>query len=252
MLKVLIADDEELARDTIKLLLAEQEDVNDIFEAENGKKALASALQLKPDILFLDIEMPGMSGVEVAALLPRDMVVIFVTAFNEYAVMAFELNALDYLLKPFDDERFYEALNKARARVKGIGRHDYSKVGQLIQQMIDEQKKQYRDRLVIRDPGRIRLIDVEQISYISGAGNYADIHLCDGKQILHRETLSVLEEQLDPKVFVRIHRSTIVRRTIICELRPNEKGDYTVVLQNGEMLTLSRRNRAKLEELTNC
>jgi two-component system, LytTR family, response regulator len=251
VLRVLVADDEKLARDTITQLLAGQEDVSNIYEAENGKKALASALELKPDILFLDIEMPGMSGVEVAGLLPQGIVVIFVTAFNEYAVMAFELNAVDYLLKPFDDERFHEALNKARARVKRIGNRDYSEVGQLIQQMLDEQKKKYRDRLVIRDPGRIRLVDVQQISYISGAGNYAEIHLSEGKYVLHRETLSVLEEQLDPKIFVRIHRSTIVRRSIICELRPNEKGDYSVVLQSGEMLTLSRRNRAKLEELTN-
>jgi two-component system LytT family response regulator len=251
VLKVLIADDEKLARETIRMLLAEQDDVREIYEAENGKKALALAMELKPDVLFLDIEMPGMSGVEVAKLLPEGIVVIFVTAFNEYAVAAFELNAVDYLLKPFDDERFYEALNKVRARVESVGNKDYSKVGQLLQKMLDEQENQYKRRVIIRDPGRIRLIDVDQINYISGAGNYAEIHLREGRHVLHRETLSVLEEQLDPKVFVRIHRSTIVRRSIICELRPNDKGDYSVVLESGEMLTLSRRNRAKLEELTN-
>jgi two-component system LytT family response regulator len=250
MLNILIADDESLARETIKMLLSNQLDVAQVVEAEDGNQALALANQLKPQIIFLDIEMPGITGIELAKNLPSECVVIFATAYNEFAVSAFELNAIDYLLKPFDDDRFYAALDRARNRLREEQLEDYSKISEAIQQMLHEQQKPYRERLVIRDPGRIRLVDVEQINYITGAGNYAEIHLNDGKQILHRETLSSLEEQLDPNIFVRIHRSSIVRRSCISELRPNDKGDYSVILHTGEVLTLSRRNRAKLEELT--
>jgi two-component system LytT family response regulator len=250
MLNILIADDESLARETIKMLLSSQQDVAQVFEAEDGNQALALANKLKPQIIFLDIEMPGITGIELAKNLPSECVVIFATAYNEFAVSAFELNAIDYLLKPFDDDRFYAALDRARNRLREEQLEDYSKISEAIQQMLHEQQKPYRERLVIRDPGRIRLVDVEQINYITGAGNYAEIHLNDGKQILHRETLSSLEEQLDPTIFVRIHRSSIVRRSCISELRPNDKGDYSVILHTGEVLTLSRRNRAKLEELT--
>lgn len=250
MLNVLIADDEHLARETIKLLLSDQKDIADIYEADDGNQALVLVNEIQPNVIFLDIEMPGISGIELAKHVPKDCVIIFATAYNEYAVTAFELNAVDYILKPFDDERFYTALNRAREKLKEDQVGDYAKISEIIQQMLFEQQKPYRERLVIRDPGRIRLIDVQQINYITGAGNYAEIHLNDGKQVLHRETLSALEEQLDPQVFVRIHRSSIVRRSCICELRPNDKGDYSVILQSGEILTLSRRNRAKLEELT--
>lgn len=230
MLNILIADDESLARETIKMLLSSQQDVAQVFEAEDGNQALALANKLKPQIIFLDIEMPGITGIELAKNLPSECVVIFATAYNEFAVSAFELNAIDYLLKPFDDDRFYAALDRARNRLREEQLEDYSKISEAIQQMLHEQQKPYRERLVIRDPGRIRLVDVEQINYITGAGNYAEIHLNDGKQILHRETLSSLEEQLDPTIFVRIHRSSIVRRSCISELRPNDKGDYSVIL----------------------
>lgn len=250
MLNILVADDESLARETIKMLLSSQPDIEQIIEAEDGNQALALASEKKPQIIFLDIEMPGITGIELAKHLPNDCVIIFATAYNEYAVTAFELNAIDYLLKPFDDDRFYAALDRARNRLREDQLEDYSKISEAIQQMLHEQQRPYRERLVIRDPGRIRLVDVEHINYITGAGNYAEIHLNDAKQILHRETLASLEEQLDPNVFVRIHRSSIVRRSCISELRPNDKGDYSVILHSGEVLTLSRRNRAKLEELT--
>jgi two-component system LytT family response regulator len=250
MLKIFIADDEALARATIKSLLVDAAEIGEIYEVDNGKRVIELYEQYQPDIIFLDIEMPGLSGIEVAKQLPPHCAIIFVTAFNEHAVTAFELNAIDYLLKPFDDERFHYSLEKAIKRVKENQFEDYAKVSNLIQQLLSEKHSQFKDRLVVRDPGRIRLVDVEQISYIIGAGNYAEIHLNDGKQILHRETLSTLETQLDPAIFVRIHRSSIVRRSSIVELRPNEKGDYSVILKSGDILTLSRRNRAKLDDLT--
>lgn len=250
MLKILVADDEPLARETIKMLLQEQSDISEIIEAGDGNKTLELAEEHQPDIIFLDIEMPGRSGIELAKYLPVNSVVVFATAYNEHAVAAFELNAVDYLLKPFDDGRFYAAYEKAKQRLKDDDGEDIGKITDIIQQMMGEKQKQYKERLVIRDPGRIRLVDVDNINYITGAGNYAEIHLNDGTQVLHRETLSVLEQQLDPAIFVRIHRSSIVRRSCVSELRPNDKGDYSVILHSGEVLTLSRRNRAKLDELT--
>ena len=250
MLKVLIADDENIARATIKLLLSSIPDVTEIYEAENGNQALALANQHLPDIVILDIEMPSISGIEVSKHLPKNCVVIFATAYNDYAVEAFERNAIDYILKPFDDDRFYCAFERATERSRDLSLQNYSQLNEMIQQAMADKQPQYRQRLVIRDSRRIRLIDVGRINYITGAGNYAEIHLSDTKQVLHRQTLSTLEEQLDPKVFVRIHRSSIVRCSYIAEFRPNDKGDYSVILQSGEILTLSRRYRSKLDELT--
>lgn len=250
MLNALIADDERLARETVKLLLKENADIGQIWEAEDGAQALSLAKQYSPDLVFLDVEMPFVNGVDVAKQLSKETVVIFVTAFDEHAVTAFELSAVDYLLKPFDDERFSRALERARNQINERTSQDYGEIGNMIQKIMGAKQPQYKERLVVRDPGRIRLIDVEHIVYLAGAGNYAEIHLQDGKSVLHRETLTVLEGQLDPQEFVRIHRSSIVRRNCICELRPNEKGDYSVILNNGDVLTLSRRNRAKLEEIT--
>jgi len=250
MLKVLIADDESLARETVKLLLSSIPEVTEIYEAENGSQTRILANQHQPDIAILDIEMPNMSGIEVCKYLPENCVIIFATAYNEYAVEAFENNAIDYILKPFDDERFYGAFARAKKRCLDTKTHNYSKLTEMVQQIMADTQTQHRQRLVIRDSGRIRLTDVDQIKYITGAGNYAEIHLSDGKQVLHRQTLYTLEDQLDPKVFVRIHRSSIVRCSYIAELRPNDKGDYCVILQSGENLTLSRRYRHKLDELT--
>jgi two-component system LytT family response regulator len=250
MLKVLIADDENIARESVKLLLSSVADVTEIYEAENGNQALVLANQHLPDIVILDIEMPSISGIEVSKYLPENCIVIFATAYNEYAVEAFERNAIDYILKPFDDDRFYRAFERAKERCRDLEPQNYSQLNEMIKQVMADKQPQYRQRLVIRDSRRIRLIDVGRINYITGAGNYAEIHLSNGKHVLHRQTLSTLEDQLDPKVFVRIHRSSIVRCSYIAELRPNDKGDYSVIMQSGETLTLSRRYRSKLDELT--
>lgn len=249
MLNVLIADDEPLARQTIKLLLKDQPDINDVFEAANGNQVLEVFEKHKPEIVFLDIQMPGKSGIELASLLPESTSIIFATAYDQYAITAFDLNAIGYLLKPFDDERFYKALAKAKKQVVERTAPDFKKVSELIQHMVEEKSKPYKTRLVVKDPGRIRLVEVDQVNFIAGAGNYAEVHLLDGTSVLHRETLTSLEKQLDPALFVRIHRSTIVRRTSVSELRPNENGDYCVILKSGEQLTLSRRNKDKLDEL---
>lgn len=249
MPSVLIADDEKLARQTAAILLENSGKFDEVWQAEDGLQALELAQQYQPDVVFLDIEMPRLNGIEVASELPSEIVVVFVTAYDEYAIKAFELSAVDYILKPFDDERFYEAIKRVCRKLEANQGRDYSQIGETIRQMMQGEHHRYRQRLVVRDPGRIRLVDVGDIVYVLGAGNYAEVHLTDGKQILHRETLTTLEQQLDPALFLRIHRSTIVRRSCIVELRPNEKGDYSVILSSGETLTLSRRNKSKLEEL---
>lgn len=249
MISVLVADDEKLARENIKFLLTEQKDIGSVHEACDGEEAVLLAVKHQPDIVFLDIQMPGLSGLEVASHLPDDTVVIFATAYDEHAITAFELSAMDYLLKPFDDKRFYEALTKAKNALLTSGSKELNKVRDMLRQLEPNDEVKYKSRLVVREPGRIRLIDVEQINFIQGAGNYVEIHVFDDNPILHRETLSTLEHVLNPNEFTRIHRSSIIRRSSVCELRPNEHGDYTVVLKSGEQLTLSRRSKGKLEQL---
>jgi two-component system LytT family response regulator len=260
MLKVLIADDESIARETMKLLLIGHADIGQVIEAKDGNQALLYALKYQPDIIFLDIQMPGQTGMQLADKLPAKSNIIFVTAYDEYAVAAFELCAIDYILKPFQDARFYTALDKARKHIQESVSQDSKHIqepelqtrenmGQLLGHLAEQNNEVYKTRLIIKEPGRIRFIEVEQINYIAGGGNYAEVHLFDGSCVLHRETLTNLEHQLDPDIFVRIHRSSIVRQTSICELKPNEKGDYSVLLKSGDTLILSRRNKTKLTEL---
>jgi two-component system LytT family response regulator len=249
MLKILVADDEQIARNIITLLLSSQTGIARIDEAKDGTEALAKIAQNQPDIIFLDMQMPGYSGIEVAEKLDPKIVIVFVTAYEEYAIEAFKLNATDYLLKPFEDGRFFAAFQRARTKVRARVETNYTQLAQLLSAVENKPNQTYKNRLVVKEPGRIRLIGVEHINFIAGGGNYAEIHLFDDKVVLHRETLGVLEKQLDPQVFSRIHRSTIVRRTSVRELRPNDKGDYVVLLKSGEALTLSRGNKSKLGEL---
>jgi two-component system LytT family response regulator len=252
MFKVLIADDERIAREIIKLLLADQPDIAKIIEAKDGNQALEYALEYQPDIIFLDIQMPGQSGIQLANKLPPKSNIIFVTAYDKYAIEAFKLCAIDYLLKPFQDERFNKALDKVRKHIQESLLQDHDGMGQLLGHLAQQRNDVQKSRLIIKEPGRIRFIEVEQVNYITGSGNYAEVHLFDGRVVLHRETLNNLEKQLNLEYFIRIHRSSIVRKTSICKLLPNDKGDYSVILNNGEGLNLSRRNKAKLTELLGC
>ena len=249
MINVLVADDEPLARQAVSRLLRQQDDIGHVFEAADGEQALALYMNEKPPLAFLDIDMAGMMGIELAEQIGPDCVTVFVTAHQGYAINAFELNAIDYLLKPFDDDRFAAALGRARLKLQSRPMTDYGCVKRTISRLSAMPSPQYKSRLMIRDPGRIRLVDVDEVDLVVGAGNYAELHLLDGRSVLHRETMTSLERQLDPRVFVRIHRSYIVRRTSISELRPNEKGDYSVLLKRGQQITLSRRNRHILDEL---
>lgn len=244
-----MVDDESLARESIAVLLKSQSDIGEVYTASEANKALEIVGEHSPDLIFLDIQMPGKTGIQLAAELPETSVIIFATAYNQYAIQAFDLNAIDYLLKPYDDERFYTALDKARARLKENLGNNTKDLQSLVSHLIQEKNLSYKSRLIVKDPGRIRLVAVDDIHYIAGAGNYAEIYLTDGKMVLHRATLTSLEKQLDPSVFIRIHRSTIIRRDSVVELRTNENGDYTVILNSGVNVTMSRRNKSKLGEI---
>lgn len=190
MLKVLVADDERIARNIISLLLKELPDVGEVIEAEDGLKALAAVEQHDPDIIFLDIQMPGQTGIQLAEKLNPNTVVIFVTAYDEYAVNAFELSAADYLLKPFEDKRFFEAMERAKRQLRTQDPNKSNDLETLVKYALTERKSAYKSKLVVKEPGRIRLLDVKQINYIAGAGNYAEVHMFDSTMVLHRETLT--------------------------------------------------------------
>lgn len=249
MIKVLIADDDTLARKAISDLLQPERDIGEIIETANGGEVLDLCLTHAPDILFLDIDLSGQTGIQIAEQLPHGPVIIFATGNAQCAITAFDLNVIDYILKPFNNDRFYTALDKARNQLtfkKGI---DLQSLSLLIEGNRTKQNTQFKSRLVVRAQGRIHLVDVAEINYISGAGNYADVYLLNGNHILHRETLTALDAELDPDVFIRIHRSSIVRRSSICELRSKDNGDHSVILKTGEQLTLPRRNKDKFDEL---
>ncbi len=241
-LSCLIVDDEPLARAGIRYLLNQQQQFEIAAEADNGDDALRLAQLHQPDIIFLDIQMPGLDGLNVFKQLASKPAVIFCSAYAEHAVTAFDLSAVDYLLKPFSAERFQQALFKACGKI--IDKLSRNKTGS------DAATGGYVDRLTIRDPGRLRIVDVSDISWIESAGNYVDIHVySQPKSYLLRDTMSALEQKLDPAVFARIHRSSIVRKSDIVELRPGDKGDADVLLKCGALLTMSRRHRAALAEL---
>jgi two-component system, LytTR family, response regulator len=241
-LRCLIVDDEPLARAGIKHLLSQQQQQFEVAaEADNGNDALRLAELLNPDIIFLDIQMPGLDGLNVFKQLANKPAVIFCSAYAEYAVTAFELSAVDYLLKPFSTERFQQALFKACGNI----------IHKLNRSMLPPAPPvNYIDRLTIRDPGRLRIVEVSDISWIESAGNYIDIHVySQRKSFLLRDTMAAVEKKLDPALFARIHRTSIVRKSDIVELRPGDKGDAEVILKCGTSLTMSRRNRTTLAEL---
>ena len=240
-LSCLIVDDEPLARAGIRHLLNQQNQFEIAAEADNGTDALRLAELHQPDIIFLDIQMPGLDGLNVFKQLASKPAVIFCSAYAEHAVAAFELSAVDYLLKPFSAERFQQALFKACGKIIDKLNRGPSK---------PVETPTYIDRLTIRDPGRLRIVEVNDISWIESAGNYIDIHVySQRKSYLLRDTMAAIEKKLDPALFARIHRSSIVRKSDIVELRPGDKGDAEVILKCGTVLTMSRRNRAALAEL---
>ncbi|HSQ33223.1 MAG TPA: LytTR family DNA-binding domain-containing protein [Gemmatimonadaceae bacterium] len=258
-LRVLVVDDELLGRERVAALLREAPDVEIVGMIDNGNDAVQAIRDERPDVVFLDYQMPGRTGFDVvrevgAANMP---VTIFVTAYDQHAVKAFELAALDYLVKPFDDERFEQALQRARHTVE---LHEVDRLrGQLLAALqggstapsgeparLEAPPSSYLERVAVESKGKIRVVPVSQIDYILAAGVYAELYVGDRRYIV-RESLQTLEEKLDPRFFMRIHRSAIVRLDLIDVFLRAEGGDYDVQLKNGVRLKVSRSRREALE-----
>jgi two-component system, LytTR family, response regulator len=249
-IRTLIVDDEPLARTRIRSLLQDEADIEVVGECGDGKQAVVALRDLQPDLVFLDVQMPALDGFEVLEAVRGDRLpaVIFVTAYDRYAIRAFEHHALDYLLKPFDRDRFQKALARLRADLQ---RKQQASASQRLAAMLQDVQSSSRkpvQRLVIKSGGRIFFLRVEEIDWIEAAGNYVRLHV--GKEThLLRETMNSLEGRLDGQQFVRIHRSTIVAMDRIKELQPWFHGDFKVILKDGGELTLSRGYRQKLQEM---
>jgi two-component system LytT family response regulator len=248
-IRVLIVDDEVLARRRLREMLRGDHEVEIAGECATGPETIRAVGELKPDLVFLDVQIPGLDGMAVSSALGGEdgPLIIFVTAYDQYAVRAFEIRAVDYLLKPFDRERFAAALNRAKTMLRERRRTEVNEqILSLLEEMRD--RPQYLDRLVINTNDRVFVIRTEEIDWIEAEGNYVRIHFGKGSSLL-RETLSHLASQLDPRKFPRIHRSQIVNIDRIQELQPWSHRDYRIILRNGTQLALSRTYRDQLYQL---
>jgi two-component system LytT family response regulator len=246
--RTLIVDDELLARERLRQLLQAEPQIEVIGECADGNEAVSALQEKKPDLVFLDIQMPELDGFGVLEAIGSEMapVIVFVTAYDKFALRAFEVHAADYLLKPFDRERFQTALRRALERVK----HRDSDAQQKQSALLTELKPPAKlpERLAVKSGGRVVFVKVSDIDWIEAAHNYVELHVGKESHLL-RETLNAIESRLSPEKFVRISRSAIVNIERVKELQPLFHGEYTVTLQNGTRVTLSRRYRDKLQQL---
>jgi len=263
MIRTLIVDDEPLARRGLELRLRKHADIEIVGEAANGRKAFHAVSSLRPDLMFLDVQMPGVDGFELLRALPATLIplTIFVTAYDQYALAAFATSALDYLLKPVDDTRLDESIARARVRLAERKAEDhYERLLKLIATLPNAGELKLDDmpaadavmsaqKLTIKDGTRVLRIDVDLIRWIDAAGDYMCIHAGDETHVL-RGTMHDLERRLDPKRFARVHRSTIVNLDRVKEMRPHLNGEYFLVLDSGHELKLSRSYRDKVKLLT--
>ena len=245
-IRALIVDDEPLARKRIKSLLAQDSSVDVIGECPDGYKAVSSINELTPDLVFLDVQMPAMDGFEVIKTIgPEQMpTVIFVTAYDQYALKAFEVNALDYLLKPFNRSRFQKTLERAKAMIRQNGNVN----NQLLSLLGDLRREQeIPDRFIIKSGGRVVFLRVEEIDWMRTVGNYVRLQVGRDSHLM-RETMNGMEAKLNPDRFMRIHRSTIVNIDRVKEVQPWAKGEYVVIMRDGTRLIMSRLYRELLNE----
>ncbi|MDJ0908119.1 MAG: LytTR family DNA-binding domain-containing protein [Woeseiaceae bacterium] len=264
MLQALIVDDEELARRGLEIRLKRFEDVSVCGQCRNGREALAAIRRRMPDIVFLDVQMPGMDGFDVLRQLSgSDMpAIIFVTAYDEFALKAFDANALDYLLKPINDDRLAEAIDRVRRITAGKAANEQrDRLLKFVCELtgrelsLDDALAEasgrahaYPRRLAIRDGGETSLVDVDAIDWVDAAGDYMCVH-ADGYTYVLRGTMKHMEEVLNPETFVRVHRSTIVNRHRVTSMRPHRNGEYFLNLGRDTELKLSRKYKGNLERL---
>jgi two-component system, LytTR family, response regulator len=246
--RVLIVDDEPLARERLRTLLQEEPGFEIVGEAGDGTTGAESILALQPDLVFLDVQMPGADGFDVIDAVGPDKMpfVVFVTAYDRYALRAFDVHALDYLLKPFDRERFKQALTRARQQ---LDRNGNGEIERRLAAIVNDLRptRSRTDRFVVKSGGRIFFVRTGEIDWIEAAGNYVKLHVGNDSHLI-RETMNAVESKLSPELFVRIHRCHIVNIEQVRELQPWFNGEYVVFLKNGTRLTLSRGYRERLQE----
>jgi two-component system LytT family response regulator len=262
VLKTIIVDDEPLARKGLLLRLQDVEGLEIVRECNNGREALAAITELEPDLMFLDIQMPGLDGFDVVKKLQPDNMplVIFVTAFDQYAVEAFDVHAVDYILKPIDEERLHAAVERARdhARLRGAVSEKQrllelvisitGKSERSVSQLLKERDgiKAYPDRLAIKDGGEVTLVETKDIDWVDAAGDYMCVHANDQTHVM-RVTMKELETQLNPASFQRVHRSTLVNLDRVVKVCSHMNGEYFLVLSCGSSVKMSRSYKDKVK-----
>lgn len=248
-IRTVIIDDEPAAREGVRMLLENDSEISVIAECANGREAITTINEKEPDLIFLDVQMPEINGFEVLEAIETERMpnVIFVTAYDKYAIRAFEINALDYLLKPFTVERFSAALSRVKTQ---INNNEDSNLDQKLAALLENLKPEtkYLERLVVKNSGRISFINTEEIYWIEAADVYVNLHTARESHLI-RGAISKLEAKLDPTRFLRVHRSAIVSVERIKELQPLFHGEYLITLRNGKNLTSSRNYSDKLQTL---
>jgi len=243
--RALIVDDEPLARRGLAVMLRRFKDIYIVGECGDGRSAVDTILERSPDVVFLDIQMPGMDGFEVLRALPKENMpaVIFLTAYDQHVLRAFDFHALHYLLKPVDDTRFAAAISRVRDLVDSKLKAD---MAQRVMRMLDGPSDQYASRFAVQTGSRIQIVVAEDIEWVGSAGNYVEFHV-NGRSFLLRESMASLEQRLDPAKFIRIHRSRIVQSRVIVELRSIENREFIVMLSDDSEHRSSRTYADRLE-----
>jgi len=241
--RVVVADDEPLVRRGLRMFIGAEQGLSLVGEARNGPEAVDVIRAERPDLVFLDVQMPELDGFGVLESLEGEPLpaVVFVTAYDEYAIRAFDVHAVDYLLKPFDEERFRVALGRVRSR---LGERKSTSLDERLEAVLSElrSREQYTDRLLVKTDGRVTVLQVDEVDWIEAADNYARVHTARGRYLV-REPIKTLERKLNPRQFARVHRSAIVNLARVRELQPMFGGEYVILLSTGAKLTLSRGYR---------
>ena len=247
-LTVLIVDDEPLAREGLRMLLADDPEITAVQEAKNGREAVQRVREGRPDLVFLDVQMPEMDGFSVIHDIgPEQMpAVVFVTAHDQYAIRAFEINAIDYLLKPVTGERFVQSLARAKARLRTGEPHQENQILSLLETIASPPR--YLNRIAVQSAGKTFFIYVEDVDWIRAAENYAELHVAQASHLLH-VAMNTLEKSLDPETFVRIHRSFIVNLRRVKEIQPASHGEYMLLLHSGVRLQSGRTYHERIKAL---
>ena len=251
MIRALIVDDEALARERVRSLLLDRDDVEVVAEAAEGMSAVALVREHRPDLVFLDVQMPELDGFEVLAALDESTLpaVIFVTAFDRYALKAFDVHALDYLLKPFDRERFTESVDRAvRGLANASGASARTQVLDILEELRSRQGTQAVRRFVVRSKGRVRFVMADEVEWVGAEGNYVSLHVGRETHMI-RGTMKRMEGALDADRFVRVHRSAIVNLDRISEIQPWFNGDFVILTESGDQVTTGETYRARIQEL---